>query len=152
MQTIKDLQQELEKLNSTIERLLEQSRYTMYDDLSGLEYNAAEPEEQLLKEELGSILYRLEEVSSTIAYLSRPIKSIGKLHKGSNGRYSFNDIELSSGYGIEALVPTEVCINGEWQEGYKWLASRIEHNGEDYYIVGYSGALEGLTVRVRERR
>lgn len=42
MQTIKDLQQELEKFNSTIERLLEQSRYTMYDDLSGLEYNAAE--------------------------------------------------------------------------------------------------------------
>lgn len=149
MRTIRDLQQELEKLNRTMVRLLEQSRYAMYDDLSGLEFDATDPEEQLLREELGSVLYRLEEVSSTIDYLSRPIKSIGKLHKGSNGRYFFNDIELSSGYGIEALVPTEVWVNGERQEGYKWLASRIEHNGEDYHIVGYSGALEGLTVRVR---
>lgn len=31
-----------------------------------------------------------------------------------------------------------------------WCASRVEHNGEDYYIVGANGVkLEGLRVRIR---
>lgn len=152
MQTIKDLYNELEKLNSSIDNIIKASEYKEYNDLSGLKYDEADPETLLLKDELGAVMDKLEDINYTIDYLSRPIKSTGKLHKGSNGRYSFNNIELSSGYCIEALIPAILCVDGEWREGFRWFLSHIEHNGKDYIIVGYNGELEGLTVRVRERR
>lgn len=152
MRTVTGLNEALKGISREIEELVKGSRFDLYDDLSGLDCNEADPEERLLRDELRSIMYKLEEARNNIEYLSLPIKSTGQLHKGSNGRYSFNDIELSSGSGVEALIPDEIYINGEFQDGYRWLASRVEHNGEDYYIVGYSGSLEGLTVRIRERR
>ena len=34
---------------------------------------------------------------------------------------------------------------------YEWAASRVEHDGDDYYIVGYPDIkLDGLKIRLRE--
>jgi hypothetical protein len=52
--------------------------------------------------------------------------------------------EFSCGQGIEAL------IKDDYHDNEYWVASRIEHNGEDNYLVGYYHiALEELTVRTR---
>ena len=105
-------------------------------------------------DELRSMLTKLEEISHTINYLSRPIKEEGFLHKNRNGRYEINGHELSSGCGIECLITDDWHFkydeDGRYVETPFWYASRIEHNGEDYYIVDvYDVELEGLKVRVR---
>ena len=155
MRSISDLYRELTTLNSSIERIIQASRYSEYDDLSGLELDARDPEQRLLREELRSILDHLERASSSISYLSQPIAYSGTLHKQANGRYMLDGYELTSGNGLEALVPCEIYSEeqNDYIEGVEWVASRLEHDGNDYYLVGYRDLqLEGLTARKRERR
>lgn len=83
-------------------------------------------------------LDRLYEINADILYLQKSVQSKGKLRKNSRGRYEIPDYEWTSGREIEALIENV------------WIHSRVEHNGEDYYIVGYSSIpMEGLAVRVR---
>lgn len=102
MKTISELYEELKKLNGSIASIIHASRYSEYDDLSGLECDSQDPEQRLLREELRSVLYHLDLASDTIAYLSQPIEYKGKLHKQSNGRYELDGCELTSGSGLEA--------------------------------------------------
>lgn len=141
MNTIRDLQTELNILNKKLVDIIKQSKFNEYDDLSGLEYDFESPEDLLLVDELRSVMYKLDEASSTISYLDVPIKRKGILTKGYNGRYSYDGRELTCGDCIEALIPFE--------DGYKWICSRIEHDGSDYYLVGYKVSLNGLCVRER---
>ena len=109
----------------------------------------------LLREELRSVLYHLDLASDNLAYLSQPIGYRGKLHKQSNGRYELDGYELTSGSGLEVLAPCEIWSEEkqDYIEGVEWVASRLEHNGKDYYIVGHNDLeLEGLEARKRERR
>lgn len=155
MRTISDLYGELKKLNSSLESIITASNYSEYGDLSGLELDAKDPEQRLLREELRSILDYLERASSNISYLSQPIEYSGKLHKQDNGRYMLDGYELTSGSGLEALLPCEIydTEQEDYIAGVEWVASRIEHNGKDYYLVGYPDLkLEGLQARKRERR
>ena len=125
MNTIKDLQQELNTINQVLKDILKRSRFNEYSDLSGLEYDSDSPEELLLVDELQDVLYRLDEASNIITYLNKPIRKKGILAKSCN----------------EALVPEE--------DRHKWISTRIEHDGNDYYLVGYKGSLSGLLVRER---
>lgn len=150
MESIKDLHEELKRLNGSIERLLKESKIREYDDLSGLAHNEADPEERLIFTECRSILDDLESVNSKIAYLNKPIIRRGKLQKLNSGRYALESWELSSGSGIEALVPCEYWENGDIKEGTEWTTATIEHNGQDYYLVGFPEVrLDGLTARMR---
>jgi hypothetical protein len=88
--------------------------------------------------------------------LERPVTIEGTLHKKSNGRYSVKDYELTSGSGLEFLCEddchsrydkkSDSYINYQY-----WRASRIEHDGKNYYLVGTNRdiELEGLKVRIR---
>lgn len=155
MKTINELYEELKKLNGSIESIIHASRYSEYDDLSGLECDNKDPEQRLLREELRSVLYHLDLASDNLAYLSQPIGYRGKLHKQSNGRYELDGYELTSGSGLEVLAPCEIWSEEkqDYIEGVEWVASRLEHNGKDYYIVGHNDLeLEGLEARKRERR
>ncbi len=41
-------------------------------------------------------------------------------------------------------------MTDEYHDVPYWGRTVIEHNGEDYYLVGYKGlSMKGLTVRVR---
>ena len=153
MRTLQDLREELDRISGQLTRIIKASGYEEWGDISGLEHDPEDPESLFLKDELEDALEMLDKANSGIKALSQPIAVQGQLHRGSNGRYFVEGRELSSGYGLEVLAPTEVATkSGDWRAGFKWVATRMEHNGEDYYIVGYRDLpLEGLTVRIRER-
>ena len=153
---IKEIMAEVQELNVKVQQILYHADYEMYDDLSGLDYDNTNADELFILDELRQILYKLDEVSHTLKYLERPIKVEGALHKNANGRYEVQGIELSSGYGLEYLsLDDRHCRyndNDEYINTPYWVASRIEHNGQDYYIVGAKEfeTLENVRVRIRK--
>jgi hypothetical protein len=88
---------------------------------------------------------KLSDAKRRLDYLSKPVRFTGTLSRNSGGKYELkNGHYYSSGNNIEAL------INDDDREYPYWIRSRVEHDGEDYYIVGFKDAsLEGLTVRIR---
>lgn len=142
--TLTDYQTNIDIAKTVIEKLLKDSGYLEYGDASLLEYNKEDPEEAYRAEEANHILYRLDEVHRQLEYLALPVRYSGQLHLQENGRYKLGEYELTSGSSVEVL------LYEEWEEVYKWVASRIEHNGESYYLVGHTDtALEGLKARKR---
>lgn len=129
-----------------IKSLVRLSTYEQYDDLSGLEMNNEDAEQLLLLDELRCIMDKLSDVEDRISYLSRPIKETSRLHLNECGKYETKGGHFySCGYGIEALV------SDDYHDTPRWTRTRVEHNGERYYLVGCRDvSLDGLTVRVRE--
>lgn len=78
-----------------------------------------------------------------LEYLDKPVKSEGRLEKLSNGRYSVNGFELSSGSYVEYFSDDE--------DGGSFVPSRLEHNGHDYYIVslGKDKSIEDLKIKIK---
>lgn len=165
---INDIINKISDLNINIKQILYQTKFEEYDDLSELEYDKNDKEELFLLDELYDILNKLSDISHTLDYLNRPIKDTGKLHKNSNGRYELkrmrepsersedelNGHEFTSGCGIEYLANDNRHMtyneNDEYVSTPYWCSSYIEHNGDDYYIVGaLEVQLEGLLVRYR---
>lgn len=152
---IRDIMAEVQELNLKIQQIMYHSQFTEYDDLSGLDYDKADAEDLFLLDELQRILSKLEDVTHTLNYIDRPIKTEGALHKNANGRYEVNGIELSSGCGIDYLATDDRHCRYNDNDDYVptpyWCSSRIEHNGKDYYIVGANDldTLENVRVRIR---
>lgn len=145
MAELKDLTMKLKRLSNDIDDILSYSRYRDYDDLSGVDYNN-DSETLLLVEEYKSILNRLEYIADTMEYLDRPIKEQEVLYLNQSERYQIKGSNhyYTSGSRIEFLV------YDKWNNVKAWHISSVEHNGTDYYIVGYpSVLLDGLTVRTR---
>jgi hypothetical protein len=90
-----------------------------------------------------SIVSHLNEIKYILDWIDKPVKAKGYLVKDSTGRYEISNTDycFTSGY------PLEVFHN----EDNRWYKSRIEHNGEDYYIacLGRNTPIEGLLVRTR---
>jgi intergrase/recombinase len=130
-------------LNKKISEMLEESTYEDYDDLSGLKIDYEE--QLLLLDEFKGILEKLEDVKRDIDYLNRPIVYTGFLQKNSRDRYETEYKEFTSGNCIEVL------IYDDFYEKNRWVITSVEHNGKDYYLVGYSKiAIQGLKVRIRK--
>lgn len=153
--TLNDIMTELKALNPDIKQLLSHADFENYEDLSGLDIDRADAEQLFLLDELQTLLSKLDDVSHTLNYLSRPIKVEGALHKNSNGRYEVRGYELTSGNGIEYLATDDWHMRYNDNDDYVptpyWKASRIEHDGKDYYIVGADDltTLENVRVRIR---
>lgn len=145
MSDLESLLSRLKVLNGDIKDIIKQSKYDMYDDLSGLNIDYDNPEELLLLDEIRGIAQKLSDVSGDIEYLSKPIKSTGKLFKNSNGKY-----EMDNHYKTYSCGHTiEVYLYDEFSERYSWVISSVEFN-KDYYIVGHKNVpMEGLKARVR---
>ena len=153
--SIKDIMNEVGNLNTEIKRVLQQAQFENYEDLSAVEYDKADPNELMLVDELRSMLTKLEEVSHTINYLNAPVTKTGTLRRNETGRFEVDGLELQSGMGIEYLASDDWHSRYDENDNYVpapyWCASRIEHNGDDYYIVGTQNIkLEGLSVRIRK--
>lgn len=152
---IKDLMAEVQELNLKLQQILYHSQYEMYDDLSGLEWDKTDADQLFMLDELRQIMYKIDDISHTLNYLDKPIKTEGALHKNANGRYEVNGIELSSGCGLEYLATDDRHCRYNDNDDYVptpyWCASRIEHDGKDYYIVGATDldTLENVRVRIR---
>lgn len=148
---INELLKSLSKLNFELKYLISKTKIDRYDDLSEVEADLNNPEQLLLVDELCSAMQKISEASDTISYLEKPIKGEYILHKNSNGRYECSAHEYTCGNGIEYYAYDET------EERYRWVISRVEHDGDDYYIVGSKWLrfdrnavpLEGLRVRRR---
>lgn len=148
---INELMKSLSALNSEFKSLISKTKIDRYDNLSEVEADWNNPEQLLLVEELGSAMQKISEASEIISYLKKPVKGEYVLHKNCNGRYECSAHEYTCGNGIEYYAYDET------EERYRWVISRVEHDGDDYYIVNSKWLrfdrnavpLEGLRVRIR---
>lgn len=155
MADFKTLSDEMRKLQKQLSTVLYISGYRDYDDLSGIDdYKEIKtPDQRQQLEEYRNILYKLDEVQSSLAYFDKPIREVGTLHENSQGRYETDKGHYyTSGSGIEFLRTEEVYNydTDEWENAEIWTCSRAESKDGKYYIVGYPDVeMSGLTVRVR---
>lgn len=137
---------ELLNVNRAISNLLLKTQGTStYDEYNDNILYKDTPDERLMENETYRILEKLAECQRTIKYLAAPVKEEGYLHKNSKGRYELNGNEYTSGCGVE------VYMHDTYEQQFDWSITRIEHDGNDYYAVGYQGvSLEGVRVRKRD--
>lgn len=119
--------------------------YEKYGDMGEVEIQN-EAEDVFLRDEFDRIVNGLDDAKSRIEYLMLPISETGTLFRNSNGRYETEKgNEYTCGCRIEYLSVAE-----DEYEHTKWCRSSVEHDGNDYYIVGERNlSLDGLLVRVR---
>lgn len=142
--TIQDLHDQLSELNKTIGQIITRSGFDIHNDLYDLE-GSSDPDSLMLREELTDVLDHLDSASSILTYLNKEVIGEYTLHKNDNGRYSCEIREYTCGNRIEFYGYDDDI------EKYRWRISRIEHDGSDYYIVGFRDLpLDGLRIRIRE--
>ena len=133
------------RLNRDISRFLKVSTYPDYDDLSGLDIDFSDGEQLLLLDELWRVADKLADVQECIAYLSRPVTETSRLRKGTAGKY-----RTAKGHFYDCSSSIEALVTDEYHAVPYWTRTTVEHNGEDYYLVGYKDLpMNGLRVRVR---
>lgn len=59
--------------------------------------------------------------------------TIGQIRRNNRTRFEVDGVELTSGDTLEVLI-----IDGQ-DYSIKWISTKVEHNGEDYYLVGLLG-------------
>ena len=111
--------------------------------------NRADPDEMFLFNELNDLLSPLCRLHRELLYLLMPCSDAQVLKRYPNGRYGYDICPFEEGRTFSCGSPMEALIYDE--DGYpRWVSSRIEHNGTDYYLYGYSDVpLTGLTIRER---
>lgn len=104
-------------------------------------------QDSFLREQTENLLESLALFHAEFCYLTSPVSGEYQLTLFPNGRYGFFDGNihtLSCGKAIEAKLHDShgrPC----------WVKSRIEHDGNDYFLWGYPGIpLAGLTIRERK--
>lgn len=148
MADVYEILEQVRKISDEINHLLVESKYKDYRDLSGLNINHQDGDQLFILHELCTIMNNLSDAKERINYLFRPIEEIGNLYKNEVGRYETKTGDYyTCGKSIEALVMDE-----DHDVPY-WVRTRIEHDGADYYLVGYKHiSLEGLPVRIRKEK
>jgi hypothetical protein len=88
---------------------------------------------------------KLDDASYSLNNMLKPVQVSGTLGKNyETGRYEVDGISLSSGYPVEYLSELDKC----------YIPSRLEHNGDDYYIValGREEDIDGVRVRIKSNK
>ena len=108
-----------------------------------------DPDEMFLAGELSDLISPLCRLHRELLYLLMPCSNTQILKRYPNGRYGYDICPFEEGRTFSCGSPIEALIYDE--DGYpRWVSSRIEHNGTDYYLYGYSDVpLTGLTIRER---
>ncbi len=142
---INELKTELDKLNCTFFKpLLENADIWDYDDFSDRIIGGLKSaDDYLLSDELRDVMAHINAAAKRLDYLSRPIKGEYTIHQNSSGRFECEAKEYTCGSKIEYYT------RDDFDEKHKWFLSRVEHNGDQYFIVGSDVTLEGLRVRIR---
>lgn len=145
MAEMKQVYKEVRTLDQELEKLFRVTLKDNYELMEEIAFNWKDAEEIFQAERLIYILGKLREAHEELKYLSKPVKEQGYLHKNSSGRY-----ELSSGTYVTCGSYVEALVDDGFYDVPGWVCAAIEHDGRDYYLVGYSGVpLEGLQVRIR---
>ena len=112
------------------------------------DFDPFDPEKLYRLREAGKILKHLEKAHEGLAWMKKPSRGPYQLHKQENGRYGVRLMdgslkEFCCGDTVEAL------LGGSCGE-IRWAKTRIEHNGDDYYLYGFPWEkMEGMMVRER---
>ena len=111
--------------------------------------NRADPDEMFLFNELSDMMKPLCRLHQELLYLLMPCSDVQILKRYPNGRYGYDIRPFEEGRTFSCGSPIEALIYDE--DGYpRWVSSRIEHNGTDYYLYDHSDIpLSGLTIRER---
>lgn len=110
-----------------------------------------EAEDAFLREQAFQLLNSLLWIHSVLRYLERPLHGEYTLRQFPGGRYGYIDNDGDShtftcGHPLEAKL-YESCGHP------RWVRTRIEHDGSDYFLWDYRGVpLSGLTVRERREQ
>lgn len=138
------LHKQLNDLNNDISYILSGAGFDRCNNMDNVKFDTKNSDALLLKDEFLQVLTRLDDVKNKIDYLNKPIIGEYTLRENQFGKYECEEREFHCGYTIEYY-----CYD-DWDECYKWIISRVEHDGNDYYIVGNRDVpLEGLKVRIR---
>lgn len=154
--SINDVLKDIESLKYSMNEILTKSNFEGDEYLSYVSYDKKDKEDLYKLDIARDILAKLDAIVHDINYLNRPVKTEGELELNENGRYEVNGVELTCGRGVEYLCTDD--YHATYDDGAKdyicvpyWKASRIEHNGEQYYLVGASEleSLDSVHVRIR---
>lgn len=148
--TFHDVFEKLTTIDRAAVSLLNETGFHSDEGLGGSVHPLREPAEDIFLRDLTeNMLESLELLHEELCYLKSPVCGEYRLEPFPNGRYGFFDKDgkihvFSCGKTIEAKI----------QDRYgrqRWVRSRIEHDGSDYYLWGHLDIpLTGLTVRERE--
>lgn len=153
MTELVELKREMRKLQDQIEKIMQMTKYQSYDDLSAVEYDHTDPDDLQYIDEYRLALDNLSRIDYRLSYMDRSVAYTDTLILRPDGRYGTrNDrFYFTSGTVIEFAYITEVQNADGYEEIPVWTISSVEHNGKDYYIVGYPDvSMDGLKVRVRK--
>lgn len=136
---------QMKGLKCRIEDILNVTTYDEHADLRGLHVDHEDSDQLFQLKELQAIMRKLADIGGSIEYLFRPVQENSTLHRDENGEYrTEKGFRYRSGILIEVLLPE---ADGE---NPCWVQTKVEHDGEDYYLIGYDDIpMEGLHVRVR---
>ena len=136
---------QMKGLKSRIDDILSVTTYDEHADLRGLHADHRDSDQLFQLKELRAIMRKLADIGGNIEYLFRPVQETGILHKDENGEY-----RTGKGYCYRSGSLIEVLLQGDANEVPCCVQTKVEHDGEDYYLVGYEDIpMEGLRVRVR---
>lgn len=134
---LKDLLKAGESLLSALQRF--DSEFERFEDSCDTSTLSMEERSQLVR--LRQAHYSMDVTQNMLKGLGKPVRAEGALRKQPHGRYLVEDVELTSGYPLEVYDP----------EDDVYYPTRLEHSGDDYYIVelGREEPIEGKLVRLR---
>lgn len=133
------------ELKKQIDDILRIFTYDEHADLRGLHVNYKDSDQLFQLKELQVIMRKLADIGGSIEYLFRPVQESSILHRDENGEY-----RTDKGYCYRSGNLIEVLLQDGSHEVPCWVQTKVEYDGEDYYLAGYEEIpMEGLKVRVR---
>lgn len=150
--TLEDVFSRLRGIDQAAQALIREAGFSSDTGfVKGVSLPSNGPDTRFLKESIELLLDPLEEMHSLLSYLDTPTSPEHVLEKFPNGRYGYRDgkgscREFTCGQSLEARVKDSSGCQ-------RWVRTRMEHDGSDYFIMGYGSVpLNGLTVRERGRQ
>ncbi len=132
-------------LKCRIDDILSVTTYDEHADLRGLHADRKDSEQLFQLREMQKIMRKMADIGGSIEYLFRPVRETSTLHKDENGEY-----RTEKGYCYRSGSLIEALLQEESNETPYWVQTKVEHDGEDYYLMGYEDIpMEGMEVRVR---
>lgn len=136
---------QMKGLKCRIDDILSVTTYDEYADLRGLHVDHEDSDQLFQLKELQVIMRKLADIGGSIEYLFRPVQETSILHRNENGEY-----RTEKGHYYHGGNLIEVLLQDGSHEVPCWVQTKVEYDGEDYYLAGYEEiAMEGLEVRVR---
>lgn len=120
-----------------------------YEPWANVIPDSSDPDELFLYNELRDLMSLLCRIHRELIYLDLPCGDTHVLRLFPNGRYGYQDLPFDNERTFSCGAPVEALINDD-NGNPCWVSSRIEHNGNDYYLYGYRDiTLNGLMIRER---